>query len=76
MANKNERTYGNVPGPFYVDISCVDCDVCRHTAPDIFKRDEDAGVTFVSMQPVTPAQIAAATEGMQGCPTESIGNDG
>ena len=29
MANKHDKNEGNVPGPFYIDSSCVDCDMCR-----------------------------------------------
>jgi len=66
----------NVTGAYYVDSSCVDCDLCRNTAPDFFTRDDEAGVSFVYRQPVTPEEYSAAEEAKQGCPTESIGNDG
>ncbi|MFN7141990.1 MAG: 4Fe-4S domain-containing protein, partial [Limisphaerales bacterium] len=39
MADKNDRTPGNVPGTWYVDSSCIDCDLCRQTAPGIFDRN-------------------------------------
>jgi ferredoxin len=76
MPNKNDRVLGNVPGPFYVDMSCIDCDMCRETAPDSFRRNDDVGFSIVYQQPLTPEQLQAATEAMNGCPTESIGNDG
>jgi ferredoxin len=76
MADRTERLPQNVAGPFYVDSSCIDCDMCRSTAPDFFRRDEDIGMSIVYRQPVTPTERALAEEAKQGCPTESIGNDG
>jgi ferredoxin len=76
MANKNEKQPGNVPGPFYVDSSCIDCDMCRETAPEVFRRNDEIGFSIAYRQPSTPEQVRAATEAMNGCPSESIGNDG
>lgn len=76
MADKRERLTQNIPGVYYVDSSCVDCDLCRNTAPDFFKRDEKTGFSFVYRQPSTADECALAEETKQGCPTESIGNDG
>lgn len=76
MAERISRLPQNVAGAYYVDSSCVDCDLCRNTAPDFFKRDEETGFSFVYRQPITPEERAAAEEAKQGCPTESIGNDG
>ena len=76
MAERINRLLQNVIGAYYVDSSCVDCDLCRNTAPDFFMRDDESGFSFVYRQPVTPEERAAAEEAKQGCPTESIGNDG
>jgi len=76
MAELTNRLPQNVIGAYYVDLSCTDCDLCRNTAPDFFKRDDEAGFSYVHRQPVTPEECAAAEEARQGCPTESIGNDG
>ena len=51
MADIDEKTPLNVPGKFYVDSSCIDCDLCRETAPENFGRDEDEGVSYVKKQP-------------------------
>ena len=75
MAERTDRLPQNVAGPYYVDSTCVDCDLCRNTAPDFFKRDEKTGFSFVYRQPISPAERALAEEAKQGCPTESIGND-
>jgi len=76
MAEKMNRLTQNVVGAYYVDNSCTDCDLCRNTAPDFFRRDEEAGFSFVHRQPMSEAEAHLAEEAKQGCPTESIGNDG
>jgi len=76
MANRNVKNIGNAEGKFYVDSSCIDCDLCRETAPQIFRRDDEVGVTVAYHQPQSDDELAAATEAMNDCPTNSIGNDG
>jgi len=76
MAERTERLVENTAGAYYVDSSCVDCDLCRNTAPDFFKRDDEIGMSFVYHQPNTPEELTLAEEARQGCPSESIGNDG
>lgn len=76
MPDRNNRTPGNVPGAYYVDDTCIDCDLCRDTAPELFGREDAGGLSFVRHQPSNPAQIAIAEEARTLCPMESIGNDG
>lgn len=76
MANHNERLPQNVPGPYYVDSSCIDCDKCRGEAPEFFHRNADIGMTVVYRQPTTPEEIRLAQDALDGCPTESIGQAG
>jgi ferredoxin len=76
MADKSNRLSENIAGTYYIDSSCIDCDMCRSTAPDFFRRNEEIGMSVVYRQPVTPAEFALAEEARRGCPTESIGNDG
>jgi ferredoxin len=76
MADKNNKVPENVPGEFYLDNSCVDCDLCRQIAPDIFARYDEGGYSYVQRQPETITEFAAAEEARVSCPTESIGNDG
>jgi ferredoxin len=76
MANRNDRSPGNVPGPYYVDSSCIDCDQCRALAPEVFARNDDTGLGFVRRQPGSKDDIALAEEALMACATESIGNDG
>ena len=75
MANPQDKVLENVPGPYYNDTTCIDCGLCPEIAPLIFRRQEDAGYSYVFRQPTTPAEIALAEEAREGCPTESIGND-
>ena len=71
LANKFPE---NVPGRYYVDDQCIDCDVCRQTAPNNFKRDEQSGHSFVFRQPQTPEEEAQCEEAIRSCPAEAIGN--
>ena len=41
MADIANRYTDNVPGKFYVDNQCIDCDLCRETAPANFTRKEN-----------------------------------
>ena len=76
MADKTDKNPLNVPGSYYNDLSCIDCDLCRDTAPQFFTRDDDEGLSYVWKQPVTAEEIAVAEEARLGCPTETIGADG
>lgn len=76
MSNLIERLAKNSAGAFYVDASCIDCDLCRNTAPEFFSRHEELGQSIVHRQPTTPDEIALAQEALDTCPTNSIGNDG
>ncbi|MBN8247615.1 MAG: ferredoxin [Verrucomicrobia bacterium] len=76
MANRNDRHPANVPGAYYVDDTCTDCDLCRSLAPQFFLRHEESGSSYVHRQPVTPEEVAAAEEALRQCPTDTIGNDG
>ncbi|MFN0075722.1 MAG: ferredoxin [Prosthecobacter sp.] len=56
--------------------SCIDCGLCPSTAPSHFRRDDEIGQSFVFRQPETAEEIALCREALEGCPTESIGEDG
>lgn len=66
----------NVPGRYYVGDSCLDCDLCRATAPDNFERNNEGGYSFVKKQPETPEEEARCREAMEGCCTATIHDDG
>jgi ferredoxin len=76
MADKNLKNLENVPGKYYVDSTCIDCDLCRNIASGVFARDEERGYSYVFKQPQTSDEIAQAEEARISCPTETIGNDG
>jgi ferredoxin len=76
MADRTDKNTLNVPGKYYNDLSCIDCDLCREIAPQIFTRDNDEGLSYVWKQPVTHEEIVAAEEARRSCPTETIGDDG
>lgn len=76
MADKNQKNPLNIPGNYYTDLSCTDCDFCREIAPQIFKRDDLEGMTYVAKQPGSPEETALAMEALESCPTETIGDDG
>jgi ferredoxin len=74
MASKEDRIAENVPGKFYVDDQCIDCDMCRNLAPDFFAMASEGG-SFVKKQPETPEEIELCREAMDSCPVEAIGDD-
>ncbi len=76
MATLEWRCADNVPGRFYVDETCLDCDVCRTVAPTIFSRNDTEFRSFVIKQPETPEELALCKEARDACPCESIGDDG
>ena len=76
MADVANKYPENVSGKYYVDNQCIDCDLCRETAPDNFKRNEDGGYSFVYKQPETPEEEARCKEAKEGCPVEAIGDNG
>jgi ferredoxin len=76
VAERQDRLADNAPGRYYVDTQCIDCDVCRVTAPNNFQRHEEKAYSYVSCQPATPDEEAQCQEAMDSCPVEAIGNDG
>ncbi len=76
MANRLDKVSESAAGKYYVDTQCIDCDVCRVTAPNNFEREENKGYSYVFRQPATPEEDAQCQEAMDCCPVEAIGNDG
>ena len=76
MADKTDKWPENTLGKFYVDQQCIDCDLCRETAPKFFKRDEDGGFSFVYAQPKNEDDKGLCMEALECCPVEAIGEDG
>ena len=70
MANPNKRLPENVPGDFFVDSTCIDCDTCRQVAPLVFAAAD--GHSYVQLQPDASA-LTSAAHALLCCPTASIG---
>ena len=51
MADLANKYPENVSGTYYVDDQCIDCDLCRETAPANFTRNDDGGHSYVFKQP-------------------------
>lgn len=71
MANIEKRLPGNVPGDFFVDASCIDCDACRQLAPEVFTDAGDASIVY--RQPLNLSETRRALMALVACPTGSIG---
>ena len=76
MAEIEDKLPENARGKYYVDDQCIDCDVCRDTAPKNFTRNDENGYSYVYRQPETAAEIELCEESLLVCPVEAIGNDG
>jgi glyoxylase-like metal-dependent hydrolase (beta-lactamase superfamily II)/ferredoxin len=73
MASLAKRVPENVPGEFFVDSTCIDCDACRQIAPDVF--GQAARSSFVHHQPGLGGR-RTAFHALLSCPTGSIGCSG
>jgi ferredoxin len=62
----------NVTGRYYVDKSCIYCELCLQEAPANFSHDEVKGEAYVSTQPQTAEEHTLMAEAIDGCPTSSI----
>ena len=76
MPDPNDKVKENVAGAYYVDTSCIDCDVCRDTAPENFIRSDENSYSFVYKQPTCEEERTACEEALSCCPVEAIGNNG
>ncbi|CAI5526451.1 unnamed protein product [Closterium sp. Naga37s-1] len=60
----------NVAGDFYVDHTCINCDVCRWMAPEVFAKVGSQSAVFA--QPGDEATALKALQALLSCPTASI----
>lgn len=62
-------------GEYFVKDTCIDCDLCRQTAPLYFARTQvgNAGTTYVQRQPLTLAEERFCRDALEACPVEAIG---
>src|SRR4051794_6482597 len=64
------RLTQNVPGEFFVDSSCINCDTCRQLAP---KNFADSGShSYVKAQPDDAGSKRHSMQALLACPTGSI----
>jgi glyoxylase-like metal-dependent hydrolase (beta-lactamase superfamily II)/ferredoxin len=71
MADMRRRLAENIPGDFFVDETCIDCDACRQIAPTIFRDHGEQSSVF--HQPATVEETRLASMSLVACPTGSIG---
>uniref|UniRef100_A0A0E0K798 Metallo-beta-lactamase domain-containing protein n=1 Tax=Oryza punctata TaxID=4537 RepID=A0A0E0K798_ORYPU len=60
-ALESRRRPQNVPGDFFVDHRCIDCQTCRWMAPEVFKRVD--GKAAVAAQPISDDHRTKALQG-------------
>jgi len=73
MAQRSKAHPENVPGPFFVDRSCIDCSTCYEFLPSVFR--DTGGHSSVHRQPAGEAERHRARMALLACPTGSIGSD-
>src|SRR3954453_16172783 len=73
MANRKKQVPENVPGDFFVDSTCIDCDACRQISPEVFTETAD-GFSSVHHQPQNAIETRHALQALLACPTGSIGS--
>ena len=76
MAELEDKYSDNIVGKYFVDEQCIDCDLCRETAPTCFTRNESEGYSFVFKQPGDEEEEELCKEAMENCPVEAIGDFG
>jgi ferredoxin len=76
MANFADKVSENVKGRYFVDRTCIYCELCVETAPKNFKEINEMGWAAVFKQPENSEEEKACREAKEGCPTESIGSEG
>lgn len=71
MAKIELSNVNNIPGPLFVDTTCINCGTCYNLAPHIFLEKNEYSV--VQLQPKSLADWSKAREAIVSCPTSSIG---
>ncbi|MBX2859989.1 MAG: MBL fold metallo-hydrolase [Vampirovibrio sp.] len=74
MADPARRLDTNVAGDFFVDSTCIDCDMCRQMAPGVF--EEVGEYSAVTRQPSNEQEVRQSIQALLTCPTGSIGATG
>jgi len=66
MADLEDKNPESVGGKFYVDSQCIDCDLCRETAPENFQRSDEEGYSYVYKQPENEEVKRLVTTALKG----------
>ncbi len=74
MADAKRRHPNNDAGAWFVDTTCIDCDICREHEPAVFARHGEG--TYVARPPRTPDETRRAWLALQACPVACIGATG
>ncbi|HEX2022051.1 MAG TPA: MBL fold metallo-hydrolase [Candidatus Thermoplasmatota archaeon] len=75
VADPRRRNLLDKGGGWFVDTTCIDCDVARQLAPGLIEADE-RGLSYFARPPATPEEEAMAWRALLSCPTGSIGARG
>lgn len=75
MSDRTHSYADNVPGAFYVDDSCIDCDMCLATASQNFGHNQEHRYSYIVKQPENEDEWALCLQAMEGCPVSVIGHD-
>ena len=75
MSDRTHSYADNVPGAFYVDDSCIDCDMCLATASQNFERNQGRRYSYIAKQPENKEEWALCLQAMEECPVTAIGYD-
>lgn len=79
-SNMSLKVSGNVPGKFYVDHSCIGCDICKDHCgvliKDMLQWNSKEEAYFVARQPWDAESLAQMQEVVKICPSESVYDDG
>ena len=70
-----KRRAGNVPGRYYVNENCIDCQLCADLAPGNFACNEEFEYHYVARQPQNEQELERVLDALNSCPTESICED-
>lgn len=76
MASINERWEDNSVGKYYVDKSCIMCNVCSDIAPTLFNESESGDHHVLVRQPANSAEEQSIRDAIDQCPVDAIGEDG
>ena len=71
MADRKRAVAANVPGSYFVDATCIDCEACREIAPVTF--GVGLPTAFVQTQPRDEGERHLAALAQLACPVGAIG---